>query len=278
MGKNRGNAAAQLVDLVKSIIRDEESKRDQIIVGTVLTRNKSDDTYDIYIDTDANASGRQALMKGIPNESKHTYSRGDHVYVLKVRGQLSQGFIIGSVGSVGVSLNAKVEDLAEQVSSLKTVVGPAMQTTSPNPTVMPIPYTMEVDGIEKDIFAYEISWNGDNLPANLHVFSYLMINHESSYTNGNLSIDFSPEHDTDGELYPNIRIVGAADIFPSSDPTKLTVVYADIRPGNTRQTLRIAFTNGSNPIPVSKVEVIQPLRISTPRGFTVMGRGYTPIY
>ena len=46
------NSATEMVDLIKRIVREEEEKRDQVIVGTILSRNVSDDTYDIYIDSE----------------------------------------------------------------------------------------------------------------------------------------------------------------------------------------------------------------------------------
>ena len=95
MGKTDYRAAGAMVDLIKTIIRDELDKRDQVFVGTVQQRNAENDTYTIYIETDL-SNGRPAVMTGIPNESKHVYAPGDHVYVMKVRGPSAQAFIIGS--------------------------------------------------------------------------------------------------------------------------------------------------------------------------------------
>lgn len=119
MGKNLMGPAAEMVDLVKRIIREEEEKKDQVITATVQARNEANDTYDVYIDSEFSSTDRLDVMKNIPNESKHVYRPGDHVYILKVRGQAAQGFIIGSMGNIGVSINTKVKDLEEDLNAIK---------------------------------------------------------------------------------------------------------------------------------------------------------------
>lgn len=119
MVKNLMGPASEMVDLVKKIIREEEEKKDQVITATVQARNEANDTYDVYIDSEFSSADRPDVMKNIPNESKHIYRPGDHVYILKVRGQAAQGFIIGSMGNTGVSINAKVIDLEENLSTIK---------------------------------------------------------------------------------------------------------------------------------------------------------------
>ena len=154
MGKTDYRAAGAMVDLIKTIIRDELDKRDQVFVGTVQQRNAENDTYTIYIETDL-SNGRPAVMTGIPNESKHVYAPGDHVYVMKVRGQIAQSFIIGSVGARGVSVNKLVLDANKKISSLDgmlTSVGlksPAFRTEQT---------TWDDNGTER--LAFKISWDG----------------------------------------------------------------------------------------------------------------------
>lgn len=127
MGKADNRAAGAIVDLIKEIVRDELSKRDQIFVGTIQQRNASNDTYSIYIDTDL-SNGKPAVMSNIPNESKHTYKTGDHVYVMEVRGQVAQAFIIGSVGARGVPLALQVEDMNKRISSLEGKIADLLQS------------------------------------------------------------------------------------------------------------------------------------------------------
>ena len=127
MGKADNRAAGAIVDLIKEIVRDELSKRDQIFVGTIQQRNASNDTYSIYIDTDL-SNGKPAVMNNIPNESKHTYKTGDHVYVMEVRGQVAQAFIIGSVGARGVPLALQVEDMNKRIGSLEGKIADLLQS------------------------------------------------------------------------------------------------------------------------------------------------------
>lgn len=127
MGKADNRAAGAIVDLIKEIVRDELSKRDQIFVGTIQQRNASNDTYSIYIDTDL-SNGKPAVMNNIPNESKHTYKTGDHVYVMEVRGQVAQAFIIGSVGARGVPLTLQVEDMNKRIGSLEDKIRDLLQS------------------------------------------------------------------------------------------------------------------------------------------------------
>lgn len=127
MGKADNRAAGAIVDLIKEIVRDELSKRDQIFVGTIQQRNASNDTYSIYIDTDL-SNGKPAVMSNIPNESKHTYKTGDHVYVMEVRGQVAQAFIIGSVGARGVPLALQVEDMNKRIGSLEGKIADLLQS------------------------------------------------------------------------------------------------------------------------------------------------------
>lgn len=154
MGKTDYRAAGAMVDLIKTIIRDELDKRDQVFVGTVQQRNAENDTYTIYIETDL-SNGRPAVMTGIPNESKHVYAPGDHVYVMKVRGQIAQSFIIGSVGARGVSVNKLVLDANKKINSLD---GMLTSVGLKSPAFRVEQTTWDNNGTE--CLAFRISWDG----------------------------------------------------------------------------------------------------------------------
>lgn len=156
MSQDLSRQAGQMVDLIKAIIQDEKAKSDQIMTGTIFDRNEEDDTYSIYVDTDM-ADGKLTLMTNIPNESKHVYSRGDHVYIMKVRGQIAQAFIIGSIGARGVSVNAQVETLR---TDLQALTGTVRSLGIPNNrfSVKAVPIG------ENSFLGFMVSWNGPVLP------------------------------------------------------------------------------------------------------------------
>lgn len=156
MSQDLSRQAGQMVDLIKAIIQDERAKSDQIMTGTIFDRNEEDDTYSIYVDTDT-ADGKLTLMTNIPNESKHVYSRGDHVYVMKVRGQIAQAFIIGSIGSKGTSVNAQVDALS---SDLQALTGMVRSLGIPNNR-----FSIKAEPLDiYDRLGFVVTWNGPVLP------------------------------------------------------------------------------------------------------------------
>lgn len=93
-------AANELVDLVRELVAQELDKRDTVVVYTVYARDERTDTYSLYLDTEVRADGAQPpLITGIPNGTSRTYRRGDRVYVMRVRNQIAQAFIIGGAFS-----------------------------------------------------------------------------------------------------------------------------------------------------------------------------------
>lgn len=93
-------AANDLVDLVKELVSQELEKRDTVMVYTVYSRDDRNDTYNLYLDTEYKADGSlPTLITNIPNSTSQTYRQGDHVYVMRVRNQIAQAFIIGGAFS-----------------------------------------------------------------------------------------------------------------------------------------------------------------------------------
>lgn len=90
------SAANELVDLVKELVSQELEKRDTVMVYTVYSVNEANGTYNLYLDTELRLDGSQpSLITNIPNSTSMTYRPGDHVYVMRVRNQIAQAFIIG---------------------------------------------------------------------------------------------------------------------------------------------------------------------------------------
>lgn len=118
MKPDMNKAAGSMVDIIKTIVRDELAKTDRTLVCVVVSRNDRDDTYTVYVDNGL-SNGRESTLNNIRNESKRTYSPGDKVYVHVVFGQLAQSFIIGSVGQIGTRDLSRRMDIAEgNVSTL----------------------------------------------------------------------------------------------------------------------------------------------------------------
>lgn len=98
MGNSVGSisAANELVELVRDLVAQELDKRDTVMVYTVSSRNEDTDTYDLYLDTEYRADGSlPTLIRNIPNSTPAVYRPGEHVYVMRVRNQIAQAFIIG---------------------------------------------------------------------------------------------------------------------------------------------------------------------------------------
>ena len=90
-------SASELVELIREVVAQELDKRDTVVVYTVYARHDLDDTYDLYMDIEENPTGKKPnLIGGIRNNSSMTYRPGDRVYVMRVRNQSAQSFIIGS--------------------------------------------------------------------------------------------------------------------------------------------------------------------------------------
>ena len=276
MGGNLMGAANEMVDLIKKIIREEEEKKDQIITATVLTRNDANDTYDVYIDSDLSPSGRQAAMKGIPNESKHIYRPGDHVYVMKVRGQVAQGFIIGSIGAQGVSLNAKVSDLSNRIDGLNDSVSSAMRLVAPNVNVEPFEYIYDASASE-GLFGLRVTWTGSSYPIQaFYVHTNLRVE-GISYPSGLIAVSTQPTPSSTIPTDTNrFRISEASNVFDGSSLSTVRIVGGDVSPSNEMQRLDIAFGTSDDPIGYSAVGLQgeSPLVPVTPSGFAIMESGF----
>lgn len=267
-------AANEMVDLIKKIIREEEEKKDQIITATVLTRNDANDTYDVYIDSELSPSGRQAVMKGIPNESKHIYRPGDHVYVMKVRGQVAQGFIIGSIGNMGVSINAKVKDLENELSGLRTAVTPAMMLVAPDMQIETFRYKANAsDSDSNAVFGIRLTWAGGTIPStSFYILTNLTVG-GVSYPNGRIAINTYVAMATVPTETNLIRVAGATNVFDSSTVSKVPIVGGSVSTMNEQQRIEIAFMNDGTPILFDNVSV-GSLSVNVTRGFSSMPSGY----
>lgn len=90
------SAANELVDLVKDLVSQELEKWDTVVIYTVYSRNADKDTYDLYLDTEYRTDGSEPhLISNIPNSTPRVYRPGDRVYVMRVKNQIAQAFIIG---------------------------------------------------------------------------------------------------------------------------------------------------------------------------------------
>jgi hypothetical protein len=263
-------SATEMVDLIKRIIREEEEKKDQVITATVQSRHDATDTYDVYIDTDLAADGRQAVMKNIPNESKHIYRPGDHVYIMKVRGQVAQGFIIGAIGSMGLSLNAKVNDLGVQLNSLTSNVSDARMLVAPN-------MTCEAFKTDEGYFGLRLKWAGKVIPS---VAFYLYTNLTVSGTarpNGYITFNTSPslvsQPPTDTS---RIRVTTISDVINTGTTGVLCeFVRANVSPVNNQQFIEFVFklTSSSTYVMYDNV-IVNSLNPQCSRGYAIMGAEY----
>ena len=90
------SSANELVDLVKEGVAQERESWDTVMVYTVYSRNEREDTYSLYLDVEYDSKGALPnLINNVPNSTPFTYKPGDHVYVMRVRNQIAQSFIIG---------------------------------------------------------------------------------------------------------------------------------------------------------------------------------------
>ena len=267
-------SASEMVDLIKAIIRDEESKKDQVITGTILSRDGPDDTYSVYVETDLSPNGQRAVMRRIPNESKHIYQPGDHVYILKVKGQIAQGFIIGAIGAMGTSVNAKVIDDSRRIDELTANVAPAMALVTPTMTVEPFRYLPErSDG---GIFGIRLKWGGPVLPtSNVRILTDLTIG-GTRYGNGALMISTMPQNNSTRPTESNLmRVSWAVTVFSGSTVAKIPIVRASVSPSNDEQVVELAFMNGGDPIPYDSVTVNDNgIILGMTTGYSAMGSGY----
>lgn len=90
---NESLSADTMVQLIKQIVQDELNKRDQVVVGTVRSYDSSTNTYGVCVEPDDTNE-----ITEIRNSTRYDFRIGDHVYIMKVRNQFSQAFILGSVG------------------------------------------------------------------------------------------------------------------------------------------------------------------------------------
>lgn len=89
-------SAGELADLIREVVNQELEKHDTVMVYTVYSRNDANDTYNLYLDIEYVSQDKQPnLIQNIPNASNRQYRVGDHVYVMRVRNQIAQSFIIG---------------------------------------------------------------------------------------------------------------------------------------------------------------------------------------
>lgn len=271
-------SASEMVDLIKAIIRDEESKKDQVITGTILSRDGPDDTYSVYVETDLSPNGQRAVMRRIPNESKHIYQPGDHVYILKVKGQIAQGFIIGAIGAMGTSINAKVIDDSNRIDKLTANVAPAMALVAPTMTVEPFRYLPErSDG---GIFGIRLKWGGAVIPEeSVSIVTYLKVG-SGSFMTGGIRIATAPiTIDTRPTETNLIRDGEAVNVFTDSDASKIPVVRGSVSPQNDVQFVELAFMNLGHPIPYDDVTVgnsqYPGLELNLSRGYAIMGSEYS---
>lgn len=117
MSDSNYQVAGKMVDIIKQVVRDELDSRDRVFVGTIHQKNAKSDSYSVYIET-GKAPTPKNIMASIPNESKHEYSPGDHVYVLAVGGQISQAFIVGAAGVGGDSVRGEISRVSDKLDIL----------------------------------------------------------------------------------------------------------------------------------------------------------------
>lgn len=265
-----GSAATEMVDLIKRIIREEEEKKDQVITATVQSRHDATDTYDVYIDTDLAADGRQAIMKNIPNESKHIYRPGDHVYIMKVRGQVAQGFIIGTIGSMGLSINAKVNDLGVRLGDLTSNVSDARMLVAPN-------MTCEAFKTDDGYFGLRLKWAGKVIPSTaFYLYTNLTVS-GTPYPNGYITFyTYSTTVSEPTADDSRIRISAISNVVASGTSGALgEFVRANVSPVNNQQFIEFVFKLTSSPTYVMYDDVtVNSLNPQCSRGYTIMGADY----
>ena len=267
-----GSAATEMVDLIKRIIREEEEKKDQVITATVQSRHDATDTYDVYIDTDLAADGRQAIMKNIPNESKHIYRPGDHVYIMKVRGQVAQGFIIGAIGGTGLSINAKVNDLGARLGDLTSNV--SRMLVAPN-------MTCEAFKTDDGYFGLRLKWAGKVIPSTaFYLYTNLTVS-GTPYPNGYISFYTYPSTilqppTDDSRDNSRIRILAISNVVASgTSGVSGEFVRANVSPVNNQQFIEFVFKLTSSTTYVMYDDVtVNSLNPQCSRGYTIMGADY----
>lgn len=268
-------SASEMVDLIKTIIRDEENKRDRIITATVLTRNDADDTYDVYIDSEIGVNGQQTLMTSVPNESKHIYGPGDHVYVMKVRGQMAQGFIIGSIGNAGVSINARVRDLGKRIDDLSDSLIPAKGLVTPRVSFERFAYdTTTGEDVPVQAFGIRMFWTGSVIPMDSFLIHTNLKVNDVDFPAGYIVVSTKPSTPIVPTDDNRFVVSAAVQVFQDSSPLTVTVVGGSICPSNARQRLDIAFTGNGTPIRDEDVRIRGRFALGGSCGFVNMDADY----
>lgn len=84
--------AQQLLDLIKNIVTDAISKTDSSCVCYINSKNE-DGTYNVFLLPDMST-----VIRNIRNESKYEFEQGDYALLYKIRGQVSNSFIMARWG------------------------------------------------------------------------------------------------------------------------------------------------------------------------------------
>lgn len=91
---SNGDAANNLVGLIRDLIKEELDKRDSTIVCQIASVN-ADGTYNIMIPPDD-----RSITSNIKSISPETLNVGDYAYLLKIQNKLNNSIILSRIGPV----------------------------------------------------------------------------------------------------------------------------------------------------------------------------------
>lgn len=87
------NDASQLVELIRTLVREEIEKQDQTVKCVVQAVNP-DKTIDAFLISDIEQS-QETLLKGLKNMSRFDFKKGDIAILYKIKNNINNSFIVG---------------------------------------------------------------------------------------------------------------------------------------------------------------------------------------
>lgn len=88
-------AAIQLASVIKTLIKDELSHRDDTCVCKIFAVHEDTNTYDVCVEPD-----ETSVLHGLPVIGNVTYKKDEYVYVYKIKNQLSNAFILSKISHI----------------------------------------------------------------------------------------------------------------------------------------------------------------------------------
>lgn len=132
MGKDLYNTSVDFLDTLSNIMDEKFDNKDQIEVCQIISELKADNTYDIQLERNTGP----VIIHNIINASKYIFHIGDYAYILKVKNQLRNAFLISSLsGDTPVATGNGTGGGNIINNTYVTSGGGGGTTVIPNPTI-----------------------------------------------------------------------------------------------------------------------------------------------